>query len=305
MDSEPRPDLVPVSSRIQNALIIGAGWTGRQLAGQFAAFGVDTTLIDNNSRALDISRFWIEHQWVEFVQSGYWPKIGLPELMSRLHTVESLESIDGSFDLVLESVSEQFSLKRRIFKKYSERFPSPTILASNSSYFLPSMLQEHVVSPERFANFHFHVPVDIVPGTATHPATIERLKEFAERVGQTPLIQTVENPGYVFNWMLKALLQSALQLVDRQVATPADIDMAWKKVTGMPIGPFGMMDQIGVDLIHQTMSHARFLEGDQAWQSLIDILQPYVDSNRLGVKTGEGFFDYASGIISRKKDGID
>ena len=160
------------------------------------------------------------------------------------------------------------------------------------------MMQPHVISPERFANFHFHVPVwratlvDIASGPMTDDATVQRLVDLSIRIGQTPLVQRIENPGYVFNWMLKALLQSALQLVDRKVAQPADIDMAWKKVTGMPIGPFGIMDQIGVDLIHQTMSHARFVDGDEEWQPLVDILQPYVDSNRLGVKTGHGFFDY-------------
>ena len=283
---------------IQRVLIIGAGWTGRQIAGQMVAYGLDVTLVDNNSQALDVSRAWILDQRESFFEQGYWPDVSHEQLTSRIHTATLIDAVAGEFDLVLESVSEQFSLKRRIIKAYSERFQSPTIIASNSSYFTPSMMQPHVVSPERFANFHFHVPiwratlVDIASGPMTDDTTVQRLVVLAIRIGQTPLVQRVENPGYVFNWMLKALLQSALQLVDRKVAQPADIDMAWKIVTGMPIGPFGIMDQIGVDLIHQTMSHARFVDGDEEWQPLVDILQPYVDSNRLGIKTGHGFFDY-------------
>lgn len=283
---------------IQRVLIIGAGWTGRQIAGQMVAFGLDVTLVDNNSQALDVSRAWILDQRESFFEQGYWPDVSHEQLASRIHTATGINAVAGEFDLVLESVSEQFSLKRRIIKAYSERFQPPTIIASNSSYFTPSMMQPHVVSPERFANFHFHVPiwratlVDIASGPMTEDTTVQRLVVLAIRIGQTPLVQRIENPGYVFNWMLKALLQSALQLVDRKVAQPADIDMAWKIVTGMPIGPFGIMDQIGVDLIHQTMSHARFVDGDEEWQPLVDILQPYVDSNRLGVKTGQGFFDY-------------
>ena len=283
---------------IQRVLIIGAGWTGRQIAGQMVAYGLDVTLVDNNAQALDVSRAWILDQRESFFEQGYWPDVSHEQLASRIHTTTGIDAVAGEFDLVLESVSEQFSLKRRIIKAYSERFQSPTIIASNSSYFTPSMMQPHVVSPERFANFHFHVPiwratlVDIASGPMTADTTVQRLVVLALRIGQTPLVQRIENPGYVFNWMLKALLQSALQLVDRKVAQPADIDMAWKIVTGMPIGPFGIMDQIGVDLIHQTMSHARFVDGDQEWQPLVDILKPYVDSNRLGVKTGQGFFDY-------------
>ncbi len=294
----PTETVVPASPPIQRVLIIGAGWTGRQIAGQMASHGLDVTLVDSNASALDVSRTWILDQRESFFEQGYWPDVSHDQLAGRIHTADGIDGVFGEFDLVLESVSEQFSLKRRILKSYSERFLSPTIIASNSSYFTPSMLQPHVVSPERFANFHFHVPiwratlVDIASGPMTADVTLQRLVLLSIRIGQTPLVQRIENPGYVFNWMLKALLQSALQLVDRKVAQPADIDMAWKKVTGMPIGPFGIMDQIGVDLIHQTMSHARFVDGDEVWQPLVDILQPYVDSNRLGVKTGQGFFDY-------------
>ncbi len=283
---------------IDRVLIIGAGWTGRQIAGQMAAHGLDVTLIDSNSQALQISTAWILDQHESFAEQGYWPDVSRERLANRVHSAASIDDVTGDFDLILESVSEQFSLKRRIIKAYSERFATPTIIASNSSYFTPSMMQPHCLSPGRFANLHFHVPiwratlVDIASGPMTDDATLQRLVVLAIRIGQTPLVQRVENPGYVFNWMLKALLQSALQLVDRKVALPSDIDMAWRKVTGMNIGPFGIMDQIGVDLIHQTMSHARFVDGDEEWQPLVDILQPYVDSNRLGVKTGQGFFDY-------------
>ena len=292
------PAISPTFGPIQRTLIIGAGWTGRQIAGQMASHGLDVTLVDNNAAALEVSRQWILDQRKPFSEQGYWPEVPHEELSGRIHTAPNIDVLSGEFDLILESVSEQFSLKRRIIKTYSERFASPTIIASNSSYFTPSMMQPHVISPGRFANLHFHVPiwratlVDIASGPATDDTTIQRLVVLAIRIGQTPLVQRIENPGYVFNWMLKALLQSALQLVDRKVALPADIDMAWKKVTGMAIGPFGIMDQIGVDLIHQTMSHARFVDGDEEWQPLVDILQPYVDSNRLGVKTGQGFFDY-------------
>ena len=294
----PADTAISTSPPIQRALIIGAGWTGRQIAGQMASHGLDVSLVDRDASALDVSRTWILDQRESFVEQGYWPDVSHDQLANRINTANDIDGVAGEFDLVLESVSEQFSLKRRIIKSYSERFPSPIIIASNSSYFTPSMMQPHVISPERFANFHFHVPVwratlvDIASGPMTDDATVQRLVVLSIRIGQTPLVQRIENPGYVFNWMLKALLQSALQLVDRKVAQPADIDMAWKKVTGMPIGPFGIMDQIGVDLIHQTMSHARFVDGDEEWQPLVDILQPYVDSNRLGVKTGHGFFDY-------------
>lgn len=292
-------DLAAESQPIERVLIIGAGWTGRQIAGQMAAHGLRVDLVDTNPASLRASKNWVLQQREEFASDGYWPDVSADELDARLTLVNDLEECDWNVDLVLECVSEQFSLKRRILQRYSQRFPFPTLIASNSSYFTPSLLQGHVESPERFANFHFHVPiwratlVDIAAGEVTSTSTMESLADLARKIGQTPLVQYVENPGYVFNWILRALLQSSLQLMERGVADPTQIDMAWRKVTGMPIGPFGMMDQIGVDLIHQTMSHARFVDGADQWQPLVDLLQPYVDQGYLGVKTGRGFFDYS------------
>jgi 3-hydroxyacyl-CoA dehydrogenase len=295
---------------ILSVAIIGAGWTGRQIAGQMAAFGIPVTLIDSSAQALEASRSWILSNRTRFVSDGSWPAVDEPSLVHRLGFRASPGNpselmADGSKapDLVLESVPEQVALKRRILKSWSAAFPPPTIIASNSSYFTPSTFSEHIVAPERFAHFHFHVPiwkatiVDIASSPRTSDATRARLIDLAHRIGQTPIVNRVENTGYVFNWMLKSVLQSALQLLDRGVATPEEIELAWRKATGMPAGPFGIMDQIGLDVIHQTMSHARFVEGNGAWGPLLDHVESLVDQGHLGVKTGRGFFDYPDGQL--------
>ena len=191
----PADTAISTSPPIQRALIIGAGWTGRQIAGQMASHGLDVSLVDRDASALDVSRTWILDQRESFVEQGYWPDVSHDQLANRINTANDIDGVAGEFDLVLESVSEQFSLKRRIIKSYSERFPSPIIIASNSSYFTPSMMQPHVISPERFANFHFHVPVwratlvDIASGPMTDDATVQRLVVLSIRIGQTPLVQ--------------------------------------------------------------------------------------------------------------------
>lgn len=213
-------------------------------------------------------------------------------------TCLSIAETPTDIDLVIETVSEQISIKRQVFKEATRHYAASTILTSNSSYFTPSMLKRFVDQPERFAHLHFHVPVwrtklvDIAAGPETDPAVLAKLQTFAECIGQHALVQTVENPGYVFNWMLKALLQSALQLKVKGVASAEEIDFAWKQVTNMELGPFGIMDQIGIDLIHQTMSAGRFVDGDDVWQPLIDELQPLIDQNHLGTKTGQGFYKH-------------
>lgn len=296
---------------IDFVVIVGAGWTGRQIAGQMLAHGLRVRLIDRSPQGLSASRDWIESQLKPFHEQGYWPECSLEEMRDRLElTTENPTGEAGSEPgLVLECVPEQVALKRRVLRSYSEVYGPNTIIASNSSYFVPSNFSKHIVAPERFAHYHFHVPiwratlVDIAAGPSTSEATLQRLVALSQRIGQTPMVQTVENHGYIFNHMLKALLQSALQLMDRGVASPTDIDTAWKIATGMPIGPYGIMDQIGLDILVQTMSHARFVEGDAEWQPLLEKLQPLVDAGNLGVKTGRGFFEYGDPSQWRSEGG--
>lgn len=296
--------------RIHHVVILGAGWTGRQIAGQMAAHGISVSLIDNQQQSLDASKEWILNHRAKFIADGHWPRVEETEFCNRLSFQLAPEDPRdlahdkrGSVDLVLETVPEQIALKRRLLKRWAAAFPPPTVIASNSSYFVPSMFSGHVAAPERFAHFHFHVPiwkatiVDIASAPETDELTRSRLIDLAQQIGQTPIVNRAENSGYVFNWMLKSLLQSALQLLDRGVATPEEIELAWCKATGMAAGPFGIMDQIGLDIIQQTMSHARFVEGDASWGPLLQRIDALVHRGHLGVKTGRGFFEYPDGQL--------
>ncbi len=274
---------------------------GRQIVAQFASHGIEVEWLDASLAALQSGMDWIRNQASDSRMLEYWPADRISSICDRIHPLAEMADASDSVGLVLESVTEQVSVKRTVLKAASARYPDHVLIASNSSYFTPSMLDRFVSEPERFAHMHFHVPVwrtrlvDIACSPRTSPETAMTLARLASEIGQKGLIQTVENPGYIFNWLLRSLLQSALQLKAKGVAEPEEIDFAWKQVTGMELGPFGIMDQIGLDLIHQTMSAARFVDGDAQWQPLIDQLQPFIDSKRLGVKSGEGFFDYPAG----------
>jgi 3-hydroxybutyryl-CoA dehydrogenase len=291
---------IALGETVRTVLVIGAGWVGRQIVGQFVAHGLKVTWMDQSSDALRSGLEWIAQHRAE-IQSANHDTIyraAGDSCVTDVRTCTAIGDAGASIDLVLETVSEQISVKRKVLELASATYPSPTIIASNSSYFTPSILARFVKDPSRFANFHFHVPVwktklvDIASSPHTSESTADRLAELSVRVGQYPLVQRIENPGYVFNWMLRAVLQSALQLRAKDVASPEDIDLAWKKVTGMPLGPFGMMDQIGLDLVYQTMSAARFVDGDAVWQPLLDQLSPLISDGRLGVKAGGGFYTY-------------
>ncbi len=285
---------------ISSVLIIGAGWNGRQVAAQCAAHGIRTFLADALHDAAMESIPWSVGYVAERVAEKVWPEQSIDKCRDLLMAIEMSDIGSRDIDLAIECVHEQVSSKRRVLREISAILPESTIVASNSSYFTPSMLSKFVEHPQRFAHIHFHSPVwtativDIVLGPDANPEILERLRKFAKQIGQTPIVQTVENPGYIFNWILQAMLKSSLELVDRKVASPEDIELSWKKITGMSVGPFGLMDLIGIDLIHQVLSNARWLGDYDETQKLIDILQPWLDRGQLGVKSGQGFFDYSS-----------
>lgn len=288
------------SEKIRSALVVGAGWVGRQIVLQLSAFGIRTSWLDQSPAALENGLAWLKNQGdVIRTEQGWNIKIDgwEPEVLA----INDLSCAPDNIDLVIESVTEQSSAKRKVLSSVSKRFPN-AIITSNSSYFTPSVLERFVTDAERFAHFHFHVPVwktklvDIAACPATSAKTIIKLEELSLRIEQKPLVQLIENPGYVFNWMLKSLIQSSLQLVQRKVTTPENVDMAWKSVTGMVVGPFGMMDQIGLDLVYQTMAAGRFIDGDDVWCPLMELLDPYIQAGKLGVKTGSGFYCYQDSL---------
>lgn len=305
-------------SQIQRVLIVGAGWVGRQVAAKIAASGIDVALVDRSLEVVHEAIEWISHctksndplnlhasesHQQDAIQKS--ASISNPDWIKRVTALSPLAELtretlaEWQPDLALECVSEQLSLKKRILRRLSELVSDDCIIASNSSYFVPSVLCQFVERPERFAHLHFHVPVlretvaDIVGCQQTTSMVLKSLSEFSRRIGQYPLMLRHEHPGYVFNWLLQAVLKAALELVANDVVDAADVDRSWKSVTGMPLGPFGMMDQIGIDVIDQVLSNARWAPPlSVSDQQLLDVIRPLIQQGKLGVKSGAGFYEY-------------
>ena len=157
-------------------------------------------------------------------------------------------------DIVSESVPEDPKLKGEIFSKIHGACPERTIFTTNTSTLLPSMFAQATGRPEKLAALHFHdvrisTIVDVMPHPGTSRETVELVRDFAVRIGQTPIVMERESPGYVFNFMLSNLFQSAQTLAANGVASVEDIDRSWMGVTHMITGPFGIMDSVGLDTV--------------------------------------------------------
>ena len=282
---------------IKKILILGVGWVGRQVAARLAQQGKRVWLMDQNPEITSDAIRWIEStdqpveakdNWIENIQAT--PSLG---------EVSQTEARSWNIDLIIESVSEQLSVKRRVLAKASGLFPSPTILASNSSYFVPSLFTPHIQDPNRYAHLHFHVPVlrdsvvDVVGCELADTQVVPSLESFVREIGLSAIVLRREHPGYVFNWMLQAFLQSALELVALDIVDVEDVDRSWRSVTGMELGPFQIMDQIGLDVIEQVLANGRWSPPpDVDAQQLLEMLQEKTNAGHLGRKSLQGFYCY-------------
>jgi 3-hydroxybutyryl-CoA dehydrogenase len=284
--------------QIEVVLVVGAGWVGRQIAMTMAAGGCRVSMYDRDESVLRQALEWTSLQATRLVEAGTWSEVQKNNARENLSGIHQSKVFSQGPDLVIECVPEQASLKKRVLRELGDEFDEDVILSSNSSYFVPSMFQGAVRAPERFVHYHFHVPVfltnavDIMPWQGTAAVVVERLVELSNRIGQKPFVCRREHTGYVFNWLLQALLKAAMELAQQGVADPHEIDQRWKDLTGMKRGPFWIMDQIGLDVIQQVLQNGRFTQ-PMAAEVLIEFLEPLVSAGKLGQKAGEGFFSYS------------
>ena len=283
---------------IRRVLIVGSGTIGRQVGLQCAMHGYDVTLYDISETVLEAAMDEIKAYADHLVTWGRLSQQEADAALARITTTNVPGDAAASADLISESVPEDPELKSRVLAQFNELCPPHTIFTTNTSYLVPSMYAGATGRPERFAAFHFHQHVweanvaDIMPHPGTSEETVELLQAFAERIGRIAIVLRKEYPGYVFNTMLNALVGSALTLAVDGAASVEDIDKAWTGVTKMLLGPFGMMDAIGLDLVWEIAESVAKVTDDSHAQAQADFIKGYVDQGWLGLKSGRGFFTY-------------
>jgi 3-hydroxybutyryl-CoA dehydrogenase len=199
-------------------------------------------------------------------------------------------------DLVIEATAEKVDVKKDVLEKISEQVPADTPIASNSSTMLPSQLSKLVSHPERFLHIHFanHIwqlnTAEIVGSDKTKPEYLAEAKAFAEQIGMLPIMLKKENPGYIMNALLIPMLQSALWVWANGVADPETIDRDWINSSGMPMGPFMVLDMVGLRTSYN-IAAAR-AESDPASKIIAAKLKEMLDEGRTGEAAGQGFYSY-------------
>ena len=282
---------------IRRVLILGSGTMGQQIGLLCALKGFDVVLYDLNQEILDKAMERIGRKAKKMVKMNQYTEIQADQAVARIVTTTDPETAAKDVDIINESVPEDPVLKGKIFAQFDKLCREDTIFTTNTSSLLPSQFAEASGRPDRLCALHFHDTsmtnvVDVMPHPGTSAETMALVKAFAEKLDQVAIVLTKEHNGYVFNNMFMALLDSALGLASKDVTSVKEIDRAWMGVMHTFIGPFGLMDSVGLDTVYKITDYwAQKLNSPKA-KANAAFLKKFVEQGKLGLKTGEGFYTY-------------
>ncbi len=280
---------------IKTVLVLGSGTMGSRISLGCALHGYDVVVYDVSEEALQGLEFrqqFMGHMWTE---QGKTTREAVEVSLSRIRISSDPAEAATEADLLIEAVPERLNLKHEVFAQFEKLCPEHTIFVSNTSSLLTSEIETAVKRKSRFAALHFHgykSVIDIMRGTQTSDETVELLKQFARSVGELPIVMKKEHPGFLHNYIFIVWLEAAMWLAAGGFGSIEDIDRSWMKVHEMRVGPFGMIDIVGLD-VAVDVGEAMKAKGQPGhWEEIREFLQTYMDEGRLGVKTGRGFYTY-------------
>lgn len=283
-----------MTSDIRKVTVLGTGVLGSQIAFQTAFHGFEVTAYDIDEAALTAARdrfAKLAETYRTDVEGG---ADKADSTRDGIVLSADLATAVADADLVIEAVPEVLSIKQDTYRKLGEMAPEKTIFATNSSTLLPSDIKDFTGRPDRFLALHFANQVwkfntgEVMSTPDTDPAVFDRVVEFAAEIGMVPIPIRKEKAGYVLNSLLVPFLDAGMELAAFGYAEPADVDKVWRIATGAPMGPFQILDVIGLTTPYNISSH-----GDEKGQQIAAWLKEnYIDKGKLGIATGEGFYSY-------------
>ncbi|PYZ92182.1 3-hydroxyacyl-CoA dehydrogenase [Salipaludibacillus keqinensis] len=287
------------TAEVNNICVVGAGSMGHQIGMLCALGGYETTIQDVNEDALGKAKEALEFQMDKWVSKGKISSEQRIEAFSRLLFTTSLEEAAQETDFVIEAIVEKLEVKRQVFSELDRLAPPHTILATNSSTIVSSLLAEATNRPDKVCNMHFFFPplvmdcVEVVKGEHTSDETVKVTMEICEKINRTAVLLQKEISGFIANRILGALTTEAVKLYEEGYADFEDIDLICTKALKHPIGPFGLMDLSGIDVAY-FVHEQRYAETGDPNDKPPKSIEEKVQAGTLGRKTGRGWYNYST-----------
>ena len=280
---------------ITRITVLGAGTMGHGIAHAAIAGGYQARMYDVSQAAVDKGRGAIEQIVRTGVELGKATAGDADAMLKRLAVTTSLAEALADTDMIVEAAPEQIDLKLRLFQEIERLAPAGAVIASNTSALSITEMAGSIANPARVAGMHFFNPVhkmklvEIVRALESAPATLEAIEEVSRRMGkETVLVR--ESPGFITTRVNASIGNEAFYMLMEGVASARDIDKALKLGLNHPMGPFELVDLVGLDTRLSILEYLHKSMGEK--YRPCPLLAQYVKAGRLGKKVGRGVYEY-------------
>ncbi len=291
---------------IETVAVLGAGNMGHGIAEVAALSGYEVRMRDIKEEFVQDGYDNIEWSLNKLAEKDRLTQEAADDALDRVTPLVDVEAAVGEADVVVEAVPEKMEIKKDVYTDVEQHAPDEAIFATNTSSLSITELSEVTERPEQFCGMHFFNPpvrmqlVEVITGAHTSDETLDTIEALAEDFDKTPVRVRKDSPGFIVNRILVPLMNEACWLVHDDVATIAEVDSTTKFDIGLPMGALELSDQVGNDVglhvleyMHETLGEA---------YDPCPLLEAKVEDEKLGKKTGEGFYDYENGGADIPRD---
>jgi 3-hydroxybutyryl-CoA dehydrogenase len=283
--------------QIKTIGVLGAGTMGNGIAQAAAQIGCNVIMRDIEDRFVSKGIQSIEKFLAKSVEKGKMDAKEKQAILGRIKGTTDMKELKNA-DFVIEVVLEDLDLKKRVFKELDELCRPEVILASNTSSMSITEIAAATKRPDRVVGMHFFNPVplmklvEIIRGYYSSDNTVSVTTDLAKKMGKVTVEVKKDSPGFIVNRIMIPHFLEAIKIVEEGVASIQDVDVAVKNGLNYPMGPFELMDLTGIDIAYHVNEYFyRELNKESKWVSPT-LLKNMIRANRLGRKTGGGWYDY-------------
>ena len=284
---------------MENIAVIGAGTMGNGIAHVFAQNGYKVNLIDISTEALDKAFKTIEKNLDRMLSKEKITTETKEKTLSNLHKITNLKDGVSDADLVVEAATENMDIKLSIFKQMDQFAPANCILSTNTSSISITKIAAVTKRADKVIGMHFMNPVpvmklvEVIKGYSTTNETLQNIMELSKIIGKVP-VEVNDFPGFVANKILMPMINEAIITLHEGVAGVEEIDTVMKLGMAHPMGPLQLADFIGLDVCLAILKVLQDGFGDPKYAPC-PLLVNMVTAGKLGVKSGEGFYNWSHG----------